>query len=195
MGRAVPKTVYTLKVTLRHVRPPIWRRIVVRSETRLSALADILIEAMGWDGSHLHQFETPDGAIYGEPDDEAFPFGRRTLDESKHKLAAVLPAIRSTLRFDYDFGDGWEHEVIVEAIGPPDGSTSYPRCLAGKRACPPEDCGGPWGYGELLEALADPRHERHEELTEWIGDEFDSDEFDADAITEMLQAVRRRGRW
>jgi len=198
MTRGTPKTVHTLKVTLRHVKPPVWRRILVRSETRLSAVANLTILAMGWDGYHLHSFETPDRTRYGIPDRDDLPmfgFGRPTLDESKHKLGDVLPAVGSKLRFDYDFGDGWEHDLVVEAIGRPESASTYPLCVAGKRACPPEDCGGPWGYQEMLEALADTKHERHAELVEWIGDEFDPAEFDADEVTELMQSVRPGDRW
>lgn len=197
MTRGAPKTVHTLKVTLRHVDPPVWRRIEVRSDTRLSAMANLTILAMGWDGYHLHSFETPDGRLYGVPDpnDDLFSFGRRTLDESKHKLGDVLPALGATLRFDYDFGDGWEHDIVVEAISRAEPGTTYPRCATGERACPPEDCGGPWGYQELLEARADPKHERHEELVEWIGDDFDPAAFDPQAVTDLVQSVRPRDRW
>lgn len=105
------------------------------------------------------QHETPDG--------ESFGF-RRPLDERKARLGEVLPAVKSKMRWDYDFGDGWEHDVVVEAIELAHNDATYPVCLTGKRACPPEDCAGPWGYGNLLAALSDPMHEDHEELTEWV---------------------------
>lgn len=184
MTRAVPKTVHRLKVTLRAVRPPVWRRIEVRSTTKLSDLAWVLESAMGWDGSHLHMFEAGRNR-YGAPDPEGW--GPSVLDERKHSLGAVLPREGSKLRFDYDFGDGWEHDVVVEAIAPVDRGVQYPQCVGGRRACPPEDCGGPWGYQELLEALADPKHERHEDLLEWIGGDFDSAEFDVDATTSAMR--------
>jgi Plasmid pRiA4b ORF-3-like protein len=178
-----PKSVHQLKVTLRAVRPPVWRRIAVDSQVRLSALSNVLEAAMGWYGGHLHQFDVS-GHIYGEPDPE---WGDRVADERKARLADVLPAVKSKLRWDYDFGDGWEHDVVVEAIGPPEAGTTYPRCLAGRRACPPEDCGGPWGYHGLLEALKDPAHEDHADLSEWAPPDFDPDHFDVDEATDAMR--------
>ena len=125
-----------------------------------------------WVGSaaHLHAFEA-DGELYEIPVGESFGF-RRLRDERKARLGEVLPAVKSKIRWDYDFGDGWEHDVVVEAIEPARADLTYPVCLAGKRACPPEDCGGPWGYSNLLAALSDPTHEEHEELAEWVGEEI-----------------------
>ena len=94
------------------------------------------------------------------------------------------------MRWDYDFGDGWEHDVVVEAIEPARAGVTYPVCLAGKRACPPDDCGGPWGYSNLLAALSDPTHDEHEELTEWVGEDFDPAHFDVDGATEDMRSAR-----
>jgi hypothetical protein len=174
MSKAAPKTVHQLKITLRSVKPPVWRRVVVRSDVKLSELAPLLESTMGWYGGHLHQFEAA-GKRYGEPD----PDWGAVRDERGRKLATVLPEVGSSMRFDYDFGDGWEHDVVVEAIEPAERGVRYPRLLAGKRACLPEDCGGPWGYQNLLEALADPKHPDHGDLTEWVGGEFDPEHFDA----------------
>ncbi len=186
-----PKSVHTLKITLREVKPPVWRRMVVDSYIRLDALAGLLEAAMGWYGGHLHQFETT-GARYGEPDPE---WGDDMIDERKARLADALPNVKSKLRWDYDFGDGWEHDVVVEAIGPPPAGVSYPLCVAGKRACPPEDCGGVWGYGDLLEALADPSHEDHADLTEWAPSGFDPEHFDVDETTEAMRTGRPLEDW
>ncbi len=193
MTRATPKTVHRLKVTLRHVRPPVWRRIEVRSTTKLSELAPTLESTMGWLSEHLHAFDA-NGDRYGQPDPD-WGWGRPVLDERKFALGTVLPKVGSKLRFDYDFGDGWEHDVVVEAIEPVERGVTYPRCTAGRRACPPEDCGGVWGYQELLEALADPKHEHHEERMEWIGGDFDPDDFDIDDTTEVIQSPPPRYGW
>ncbi len=96
---------------------------------------------------------------------------------------------KTGLVYEYDFGDGWEHRLELQKIVPPEPGTRYPTCLAGKRACPPEDCGGVWGYMDLIEALADPEHERHEELLDWIGGEFDPEAFDLDGTNELLRRV------
>jgi hypothetical protein len=137
-------TVHRMKITLRGIRPPIWRRIEVSSNVTMFQLSAILEAAMGWHGGHLHAFEA-DGITYQLPS-EMDGFSRyETIDERKATLATVLPVVGARMKFEYDFGDGWTHDVIVEAIGPADAALTYPRCLTGKRACPPEDCGGPWG--------------------------------------------------
>ena len=107
----------------------------------------------------------------------------------------MLPGVKSKMRWDYDFGDGWQHDVVVEAIEPARSDVKHPVCLTGKRACPPEDCGGPWGYANLLAALRDPTHEDHEELTEWVGIEFDPENFDADEVTEDMRLARPVTGW
>jgi len=187
------KTVHRLKVTLRQVKPPVWRRIEVPSNIKLSDLAGVLEAAMGWLGDHLHAFEA-DGVLYETQDGESFGF-RRTRDERKARLGEVLPAVKSKMRWDYDFGDGWEHDVVVEVIELARSDVTYPVCLTGKRACPPEDCGGPWGYSNLLAALSDPTHEEHEELTEWVGIDFDPADFDAHEATEDMRSARPLNGW
>ena len=186
-------TVHRLKVTLRQVKPPVWRRIEVPSSIKLSDLAEVLEAAMGWLGGHLHAFEA-DGVLYETPDGESFGF-RRPRDERKARLDEVLPAVKSKMRWDYDFGDGWEHDVVVEAIETARAGVTYPVCLAGKRACPPDDCGGPWGYSNLLAALSDPTHDEHEELTEWVGEDFDPAHFDVDWATEDMHSARPLQGW
>jgi len=168
------KTVHQLKITLNNVKPPIWRRIEVASDTKLGDLSGILEAAMGWYGGHLHAFDV-DGTRYDTHNPHFESFG---LEEDKYTLGTVLPSVGSKMRFEYDFGDGWEHNVMVEAINPVDAGAVYPRCLTGKRACPPEDCGGPWGYANLLEAIADPNHPDHEDLREWLPLDFDPAYFD-----------------
>lgn len=187
------KTVHRLKVTLREVKPPVWRRIEVPSTMMLSELADVLEAAMGWLGGHLHAFEADD-VLYEIPDGEGYGF-RRPRDERKARLGEVLPVVKSKMRWVYDFGDGWEHDVVVEAIEPRQSGVTYPVCLAGRRACPPDDCGGPWGYGNLLAALGDPAHEEHEELTEWAPPGFDAARFDIEEAMEMMRSARPLRGW
>lgn len=183
-------TIHRLKITLRDVKPPVWRRIEVDSRVKLDNLAAILEDAMGWDGYHLHAFEIDDVAYRLPQFFDDSPWGRRSEDESKHQLGNVLSQVGTKARWDYDFGDGWEHNIVVEAIEPADPAIAYPRCVTGRRACPPEDCGGSWGYANLLEAIADPSHEEHAELTDWIGSSFDPEYFDADETTEDMQMPR-----
>ncbi len=181
-------TIHRLKVTLKSVRPPVWRRIEVESSMTLAELAPMLTAAMGWEGYHLHQFDIA-GAVYQRCDlMDDFPFGRRPLEEAEHRLGDVLATVGAKARWDYDFGDGWEHDVVVEAIEAADPDVSYPRCIKGRRACPPEDCGGSWGYADLLEAVADPTHAQHGELTEWLPPGFDAEHFDANETTEAMQS-------
>jgi len=175
-------TVYTLRVTLREVKPEVWRRVVVRSETPLPEFAHILEAAMGWEGYHLHMFDVG-GVLFGQPDEDS----DYVIDEAVATVKHVLPLVKSTLRWDYDFGDGWEHDVVVEAIESPQDGKRYPMCLAGERACPPEDCGGVPGYEDLLRVLADPNDPEHEHMLSWAPDGFDPSVFDLVAANRRLR--------
>ena len=185
---AASSTVHRLKVTLRRVRPPVWRRIEVRSTTNLYQLSAELEAAMSWDGGHLHSFDVA-GEIYQLPSEEYFGW-RPINDERKASVAKVLTRVRMKLRWDYDFGDGWEHDVVVEAIEPAAGEVLYPRCIAGRRAGPPDDCGGPWGYASLLDALGDPAHPEHESMLEWAPEGFDPAHFDPKEATEAMRTAK-----
>ncbi len=110
-------------------------------------------------------------------EDDLF-LGREVISEHAQKIANWFSMENRVANYIYDFGDGWEHKIELEKILPRDENIEYPICIAGKRACPPEDCGGIWGYGEFLEAIRNPEHERHEELLEWVGGEFDPESFD-----------------
>ena len=177
--------IFQLKVALREVRPPVWRRVLVPGEMDLAELHAVLQTAMGWSNSHLHEFEVEDGDRFGVPDPD---WGDGVGDESKVRLFRVAEE-GSRLRYLYDFGDGWEHDVTVEKVGDPQPGTRYPRCVAGRRACPPEDVGGPPGYEEFLAALVDQAHPEHEQWTEWTGGGFDPAAFDLDATDEALAAI------
>jgi len=179
-------SVHRLKVTLREVRPPVWRRIEVSSDVTLGQLAALLEAAMGWESYHLHAFEVA-GATYGMADVDPPP---DELDEAGYRLSEVLSSAGSKMRWRYDFGDNWEHDVVVEAVGPPEPGVEYPVCLAGRRACPPEDCGGTWGYGELLQLLADPTLEDPEGRREWLGPDFDPAYFDPAEATAAMRFPR-----
>ncbi|MDX9971701.1 MAG: plasmid pRiA4b ORF-3 family protein [FCB group bacterium] len=180
--------VYRIKVTLKHSKPPIWRRIEVPGNITLARLHRILQETMGWEDYHLHQFAVGK-TYYGikHPDEEIWE--SETLDESGVSLMRLAPAEKFKFVYEYDFGDGWEHTLLVEKILPPEEGVRYPRCVAGKLACPPEDVGGMWGYYEFLQSITDPKHPRHDELLEWIGGHFDPDEFDLDDINKRLKRL------
>ncbi|MDR9452031.1 MAG: plasmid pRiA4b ORF-3 family protein [Acidimicrobiia bacterium] len=185
------KTIHQLKVTLRHVKPPVWRRILVESEVSLAELSAVLVGAMGWMDTHLHLFEVGDRQ-YGVPDPD---WGLDVLDEERFVLDQVLPKVGTKMRWDYDFGDGWEHDVRLEAITLPKGSVKYPVCLAGRRACPPEDCGGPWGYADLLDAMRNPDHPEREELMEWLAPGFDPNHFDREETEQAMHFSLLPGGW
>jgi hypothetical protein len=181
-----PGPIYQLKISLNDVRPPIWRRVQTPASTTLTKLHQIIQLTMGWDTSHLHAFQVGT-TTYGDPHpdlDDWMENQRGVL------LSQVAPVEKSKIRYEYDFGDGWVHTLLVEKILPPEEGLTYPRCLTGRRACPPEDCGGPWGYADFLEALADPKHEQHTELVEWVGEDFNPAAFDLDAVNAKLKKVR-----
>jgi hypothetical protein len=163
--------IYQIQVTLDGIHPPIGRRILVPGNITLLKLHDILQIVMGWEDYHLHMF-TIEGSIYGNPrDDEYGDLG--TLDEASFTLNQVVYGEKQRFTYEYDFGDSWDHTLLVEKISPPEEGIRYPVCLKGKRACPPEDVGGMWGYENFLEAIRDPNHDEHEEYLMWVGGEFD----------------------
>jgi len=179
---------YQLKVTLRGSRPPIWRRFEAPGDVTLYQLHRILQSVMGWTDSHLHQFRRGK-VLYGESDPE---FGVRRQNERKVRLQDVLRQAKDRMVYEYDFGDGWEHEVVLERVTSPEPGVQYPRVLDGWGACPPEDVGGVWGYYEFLEAIGNPNHPDHESMMAWCGGAFDPGAFDVDEINRFLRAKGRR---
>lgn len=180
---------YQLKVTLSGVKPSIWRRLLVPSSFSLSDLHDVLQVAMGWMDSHLHQFAAR-GTLYGQPDSE---FGIGRINEKRVRLDQVLTTEKDTMAYEYDFGDGWKHKITLEKILGSAAEKASPSCIAGAQACPPEDCGGAWGYANLLTIIADPSHAEHEEMLDWLGGEFDPTRFDIEAVNMVLARMKRRG--
>jgi hypothetical protein len=182
-----PETrIYQLRVTLREVTPLIWRTIQVAGNATLYRLHLIIQEVMGWENYHLFMFII-DGVEYGEPDPDDF---REIKSVRRVKLSQVIRQARQRFLYEYDFGDGWEHDVKVEKVLAPAAGVRYPLCLGGERACPPEDCGGPWGYEELLDTIRNPEHEEHDEMMEWLGGEFDPEEFDLEGVNQALRRTR-----
>ena len=174
--------IYQLKVTLSGVEPQVWRRLLVPSTLSLKRLHQILQIALGCTDTHLHEFAAH-GLTYGTPHSE---YENATRDEADVLLSEVLVKEKESLVYEYDFGDGWEHTVVLEKVLSTTPDMSVPICIAGQRACPPEDCGGPGGYEVLLEAIRDPSHEEHQTMREWIGDDFDPDDFDQAKINDEL---------
>ncbi len=186
-GKA-PAPVYQIKVTLKGIRPPIWRRLLVPSDTTLDRLHDVIQIAMGWENAHLHQF-IAGRQVIGEPNPElGNPFGPPAQDERTVALGEVLRKEKDKILYQYDFGDSWEHEIRLEKVLAPDPDLRHPVCVKARRACPPEDCGGPWGYADLLEALADPEHPEHEAYLEWLPEDWVPEKVDLERINEALRS-------
>ncbi|MCC5831104.1 MAG: plasmid pRiA4b ORF-3 family protein [Phycisphaeraceae bacterium] len=214
------EAIYRLRISLRDSKPPIWRRVAVPANITLGQLHEVIQIAMGWTDSHLHRFMLQDKSLINRDTqviarlteegrhDEIFPASRGIRlfvprsdpfgdeldmegeDEDAITLAEVCPKVKSKMTYEYDFGDGWEHTIEVRKIEPAKAGVKYPVCLAGKMACPPEDCGGVFGYYRMLEIAADPDHEEHEDIVEWLGDDFDPEAFDIDEVNDMLTQWR-----
>ena len=181
--------VYQLKIALKEIQPPIWRRIQVHGDVSLLRLHLIIQTAVGWTHTHLHEFQIGD-AYYGTPHEDDGST-RALKDEKDHKLEEVVPSRGGEISYLYDFGDGWEHTITVEEILPPTKTRSYPCCLGGARACPPEDVGGTWGYEAFLEIINNPDHPEHERYLFWIGGAFDPEAFNQEQTDAKLKNMDR----
>ncbi len=177
------KEIYQIKITLNNSKPPIWRRLLVESNVKLPDLHKIIQTVMGWTNSHLHQFEK-NSQYFGEPYEDDFG---NIADYAAIRLNKFLFGAGDYCFYEYDFGDGWKHKILLEEILPFDKKHKYPVCIEGKRNCPPEDCGGIWGYDDLLEVIKNPKHPDYEEMNDWLGDSFDPEYFDLNRINELLQ--------
>jgi Plasmid pRiA4b ORF-3-like protein len=178
-------TIARLKITLDDVKPVVLRRVEVPFDIRLDRLHLTIQAAMGWTNSHLYEIRAG-GVGWSTPDSDA-DWGGDFMDARKARLGDILEDIGTkTLKYLYDFGDGWEHTIKIERLVDPKPGMLYPSLIEAKGHCPPEDVGGPWGYGELLEALADPSHKRHSELKEWLADDFNPDVVDVDRLSEEV---------
>ena len=189
-GAAVPgDSLAQIKVTLQDTDPPVWRRLLVPASIPLDRLDRVVQAAMGWTNSHLHMFTHQTGH-YGIPD-----FDLALHDERKASLRDLASREGDTFGYEYDLGDSWEHEIRLEKLVPADPSSRYPTCVAGERACPPEDSGGTPGYHDLIDTLADPNHPEHEDMLQWLGidkgSDFDPTRFDPDDANRRLDDVVR----
>jgi hypothetical protein len=184
MIRDTGAPVYRLKVVLKGIQPPIWRRFLVPSDITLRRFHDCLQAVMGWNDIHLHQFEAR-GVCYGPT---SHGLDEINISESKTRIHDVLRELKDRIIYVYDFGDNWVHEVFLEALLLPQKGRLYPVIEKGRRACPPENVGGRFGYGVLVEALENPEDPEHDDMLEWVGSEFDPDAFDIEAAN---LAVRR----
>lgn len=186
-ARELPQTrvVYQLKITLQEITPPIWRRIQIPADCTLRELHEVIQTVFGWLDYHLHLFEVK-GVQYGEPDpefDDEPPIHR----DARTKVRTVLARLGATMVYEYDFGDCWKHDILLEGMFLAEPGVRYPRCIGGARSTPPEDCGGVAGYQSLLDILQDPDDEEYDDMRQWAGEGFDPEAFDPEAINWALQ--------
>jgi Plasmid pRiA4b ORF-3-like protein len=172
--------VYAIKVTLLGTRPPVWRRILVPRDITLRNLHRTLQVVMGWSNSHVHQFISRRSGL-----SEQRRSGNKITNENQTKLGELIATVGERLLYEYDFGDGWQHELSLEEVLLGD-ETFQQMCVAGKQCCPPEDCGGPQGFAELLQALDNPNHPSHHEAQEWLGD-FAAESFSVEEVNRRLR--------
>lgn len=177
MAKKSLQKIYQIKVTLDESKPPIWRRLLVPNSITLSDLHKVIQFVMGWHDEHMHQF-IANGEFYGNFED--------VIDESEITLNKLLKKEKDKIAYEYDFGDSWGHIVLLEKILLFDSKITLPSCIKGKRACPPENVGGVWGYEEFLQIIKDPNHPEHDEYLEWIGEDVDPEKFDLDGVNKDL---------
>lgn len=179
--------IYQIQIALKGFKPKIWRRILIQPDLLLADFHKVIQTTMGWTNSHLHQFikgrtfytvKMQDDDLWDEMDN---------VDYKKMKISDLLKKEKDKIVYEYDFGDSWEHDIVLEKILPFDKNTKYPICLSGENNCPPEDCGGVWGYADMLEILKDPNHEEYESYIEWLGGKFDPKYFDKDEVNKLLR--------
>ena len=187
-----PAPVFQLRVDLRGSKPPIWRRLQVPGDITLGELHTVFQVAFDWDSAHLYAFDTAYGQ-FGVPDP-----GLGVRSDTTVTLEQVTATAGTKLTYTYDFGDDWEHVITVEDTVARADASIYPRCIGGRRKAPPEDCGGIWGYYELLAILDDPAHEEHHDRLESLGidrpDQHDPAHFDPGEVNDAFTALRQRSR-
>ena len=182
--------IYQLKIALKGSKPSIWRRILVSPDLLLSDFHKIIQSTMGWTNSHLHQFVSGNSfyTVRSPGDDFWDDMDNVDYEKEKIKISHFLKNEKERFIYEYDFGDSWTHSIVLEKILPIDKKKKYPICVTGKMSCPPEDCGGIWGYMDMVDILKQPKHEEYEDYVEWLGDDFDPKFFDKKEVNELLQS-------
>jgi hypothetical protein len=180
------KKIFQIQIALKGFKPKIWRRILIPSDLFLSDFHMIIQITMGWTNSHLHQFIKNRTFYSMRTQTDLLMQELGNLDYKNIKVSDLLKKEKEKIVYEYDFGDSWEHNILLEKILPIDNDTKYPVCLTGKMSCPPEDCGGVWGYYNMLEVLKDPEHEEYETFVEWLGEDFDPKYFDINEVNNLL---------
>ena len=189
IGISPAKKAIQFKVSLQYIRPPIWRRVVLPDNFTLGQLHDVIQVTMGWQNCHLHAFRLGDVHYTSQQESE---MGEMDMEnEETAFLSRVVTRPKQKFIYEYDFGDSWLHEIVVEKILPLDPQAKCPVCLGGERACPPEDCGSFPGYCDILEALKAPKKTKEQqELLEWLEEGYDPECFDLDAVNKRLAGKR-----
>ena len=187
MSKKSFKNVYQFKITLDEIRPPIWRRIQVPETFNFKQLHLAIQRSMRWKNYHLHNFKIGDATIGMQDQMDCDYDDEDELDERKTYIKDWFKSPFDRAMYEYDFGAGWDHIIQLEKIEPAQSGVQYPCCTDGRRACPPEDCGGTYGYEELLLILKTPSHKEHNERKEWLhkcgyGKSFDPEKFSADNV-------------
>jgi hypothetical protein len=176
------------KITLKHIEPKIWRRFLVRDTITFADMHHIIQTVMGWEDDHLHQFALSKYDYIGN----VGQMPGEVEDERKIPVKKIFGAPKVKITYEYDFGDGWEHELILEKILEEEKGMKYPHCVKGENSCPPEDCGGPWGFADMMEKLKAADSEEKEELLEWLGDDYDPSSFDLVDINKQLSRFSKK---
>ena len=177
--------IYQLKVSLLGIRPPIWRRFLVADSTTLMELHDVIQIVMGWTNSHLYQFIVGQKR-YGELDPDFDELDNDLIDAGSTKLSTVMRKEKSKIKYEYDFGDGWIHDILLEKKLKFDLEQKLPYCVTGRQGCPPEDVGGVWGYKNFLKIYQNEQHPEHDDMLEWAGDYYHPENLDLEEINEIL---------
>lgn len=181
------RNIFQFKIALQGSKPRVYRTIHVEDNRTFYEFHHIIQISMGWLNYHLFQFKTPDYFI----SDPSFFDYKEILDSKKVKLNQMFFEEGEKIQYEYDFGDGWIHSIRLEKILPIKLNQTYPVCIRGKRNCPPEDCGGIWNYQNLIEVIVDKKHPDYKEVQEWLGDDFDPDEFNIKQINEELKDLEK----
>ena len=178
---------YQLKIELKRSKPKIWRRIVVPADLLLSDLHKVLQTVMGWENAHLHQFIKGEKYYSKRHEDDDFWDDHLNVDYTGLTVSDLLDKEKDRIIYEYDFGDGWEHDVLLEKVMEDDKGLVVPLCTGGKMSCPPEDIGGVWGYEQMLEIIKQPGHAEYESYLEWLGGDFDPTLFDLEEVNHLLK--------
>ncbi len=180
------KKIYQIKISLNGSKPNIWRRILISPDVKLSDFHQIIQTTMGWENSHLHQFIKDNTFYTVRMADDDFWNELNNVDYKNMKISDLLAKEKERILYEYDFGDGWMHTIFLEKILFSDDKIKYPVCTDGEMGCPPEDCGGIWGYSDMLEIVRDPEHGEYENYIEWLGEEFNPEYFDKNEVNNLL---------